>query len=97
MAEEKIKVLIVDDQTMFAESLTESITLKIALDALTPEMVDHLDDLCKRYKGKHRLRMELTDKANRLRLNMISKERSVQATNEFIAEVARLGLEYRVN
>jgi DNA polymerase-3 subunit alpha len=79
------------------ESLTESITLKIALDALTPEMVDHLDDLCKRYKGKHRLRMELTDKANRLRLNMISKERTVQATNEFIAEVARLGLEYRVN
>jgi len=79
------------------ESLTESITLKIALDALTTEMVDHLDDLCKRYKGKHRLRMELTDKANRLRLNMVSKERSVKATNEFIDEIAKLGLEYRVN
>ncbi|MDZ4704735.1 MAG: DNA polymerase III subunit alpha, partial [Saprospiraceae bacterium] len=79
------------------ESLTESITLKIALDALTAEMVDHLDDLCKRYKGKHRLRMELTDKTNRLRLNMVSKERSVTATNEFIDEIAKLGLEYRVN
>ncbi len=79
------------------ESLTESITLKINLDALTNELVDHIDDICKRYKGKHRLRMELTDKVNRLRLNLISKERTVLASNEFIAEIAKLGLEYRVN
>lgn len=79
------------------ESLTDSITLKMPLDALTKELVNSIDDLCKRHKGKQRLRVELIDKTNRLKLNMISKGRTVQASNEFIDEIARLGLEYRVN
>ena len=79
------------------ESLTDSITLRLPLETLTAERVTQLDALCKRFKGKHRLRMELVDSVNRLRLNMLAKERKVLANNDFVAELEKLGVEYRLN
>ncbi len=79
------------------ESLTDSITLRLPLETLTAERVTQLDALCKRFKGKHRLRMELVDSVNRLRLNMLAKERKVLANNDFVAELEKLGVDYRLN
>lgn len=79
------------------ESLTESITLKLPLEKLTPQLIDEIEALCKRSKGKHRLKMNLLDRTNRLTLNMIAKERKVNADSDFIAALDRLGVDFRVN
>lgn len=80
-----------------AENLTDSITLRIPVEALTNEWIEHLDKLCKQYKGKHRLRMELLDSTNRLKLEMFAKDRKVLANNDFVAELVKMGVEYRLN
>ncbi|PHN08433.1 DNA polymerase III subunit alpha [Flavilitoribacter nigricans] len=80
-----------------AENMTESITIKLHLDTLTGETIDQLDTLCKRHRGKHRLRMEVIDIPRRLKLKLMAKERKVQADNDFIAELDKMGVEYSVN
>lgn len=80
-----------------AENLTESITIKLHLEALTPDTIEQLDTLCKRHRGKHRLRMEVLDIPRRLKLKLMAKERKVQADNDFIAELEKMGVEYAVN
>jgi len=80
-----------------AGNLTESITLRLPLETLTSDMVAQLDQICSSHKGQHRLRMELIDKTNRLKLPMIAKERRVNATNGFIVELEKLGVEYSIN
>ncbi|MCB9294383.1 MAG: DNA polymerase III subunit alpha [Lewinellaceae bacterium] len=80
-----------------AENLADSITLKLPLETITPGLIDRIDELCKQHKGPHRLRMELLDKANRMRLAMAAKDRRVNATNGFIAELEKLGVEYQVS
>ncbi len=79
------------------KEMTESITLKLFLDALTAEMIEKLDSLCEQKRGNHRLKMELLDRTNRMKLKMIAKERKVHADSDFIAEIERIGLEYSVN
>jgi DNA polymerase-3 subunit alpha len=79
------------------ESMTQCITLKVQVDTLSSDLIERLDDLCKRYKGQHRLKMELLDNNQRLKLNMIAKERKVLANNDFVAELERMGVDYRLN
>ncbi len=79
------------------ESLTTAITLKLALDALTPELVEQLDELCRNSSGPHRLRMEITDRQRQLRLQMAARERKVLANNDFVAALDRLGITYSLN
>jgi DNA polymerase-3 subunit alpha len=79
------------------ESLTTAITLKMALDALTPELVEQLDELCRNSGGPHRLRVEITDRQRQLRLQMAARERKVLANNDFVAALDRLGIAYSLN
>ncbi len=80
-----------------AATLTESITLRLPLEKLTTEMIDKIDTLCKQHKGKHRLKMVLLDRTNRLKVNMISKERKVDATNGLVKELEKIGVKYSIN
>lgn len=79
------------------KEMTESITLKLFLDSLTAEIIEKLDELCEQKRGNHRLKMELLDRTNRMKLKMVAKERKVHADSDFIAEIERIGLEYSVN
>ena len=65
------------------ESLTQSITLKLPLEKLTEKLIDNIETLCNSHKGKHRLKMELIDRTNRLTLHMKAKERTVLADTDF--------------
>jgi DNA polymerase-3 subunit alpha len=80
-----------------AESLTSCITLKIQVEALNAAFIQQLDDLCTRYPGQHRLCMELLDSTQRLKLNMRSTNKKVLASGEFVAELERMEVEYRLN
>ncbi len=80
-----------------AENLTDSITLKLPLETITEAMIDQIEALCNAHKGKHRLRMELLDKKHRLKLKMVAKTQMVNADNDFVAELERMGVEYLLN
>lgn len=79
------------------ESMTESITVNIPVEKLTNDLIEQLDTLCKTYKGQHRLRMKLLDSTNRLALDMFAKDRRVLANNDFVNQLANMGLDYRLN
>lgn len=80
-----------------ASDKTDAITIKIPLSKVEPELIDSIDKLCKTHKGKHRLRIQLLDYNNKISLKMLSADRKVLADNEFIQELARLKLDYKLN
>jgi DNA polymerase-3 subunit alpha len=79
------------------EEMTQGITVKVSIDNLSMDFINQLDEACKAHKGKHRLRMELLDKTKRLKLTMAAKERKVNATNGFITELEKMGVDYKLN
>jgi DNA polymerase-3 subunit alpha len=78
-------------------TMTESITIKFPLERITETLVASVDDLCHRYKGEHALKMMFLDFENKTSLNLVAKTRKVNATNEFITELEKLGVEYKLN
>ncbi len=80
-----------------ASSLTNSITLKIPIDRISKEMVDGLDAACKEHTGKHKLKIHLYDRETKNKLHLIATERLVNANNDLIKELDKLGVNYQVN
>ena len=76
--------------------MTDAIILKLPLPDLSPELVRSLDDLCRQYQGKQKLRMVFYDPEDDIKLKMYSRERMVDADTDFITEIERLGIKYRV-
>ncbi|MCP9235897.1 DNA polymerase III subunit alpha [Lewinella sp. JB7] len=76
--------------------MTEAIILKLPLRDLSPELVISLDELCQKYQGRQKLRMVFYDAEDDLKLKMFSLKRTVDADTEFINEIERLGIKYRV-
>ena len=77
--------------------MTESILVKIPLEKLTEELVGKLDYLCSQAKGTHKIRFLLIDSVNREKLKMVSKHYTIEVDTEFISEIEKLGLKYKVN
>lgn len=80
-----------------AENMTESITLKFPIERINDAMINQIDQLCQEHKGRHRLKMVLLDQTHRVKLSLIAKERKINAGNELIAALDKLGLDYKVN
>jgi DNA polymerase-3 subunit alpha len=78
------------------EALTSAIILKMSLDELTEAKVVQLDDLCQRYQGDAKLRMVFYDREEDSKLKMFSLKRTVQADTDFIREIERMGIKYRL-
>ncbi|PPK88697.1 DNA polymerase III alpha subunit [Neolewinella xylanilytica] len=76
--------------------MTDAIILKLPLSDISPELVRSLDDLCQQYQGQQKLRMVFYDQEDDIKLKMISRERLVDADTDFINEIERLGIKYRV-
>ncbi len=76
---------------------TESILVKIAIDKMDRDFVIWFDNLCNIYKGEHKLKFMFMDKVNKETIKLKSPTRTVNADNEFIAELVKRGLAYKVN
>jgi len=79
------------------EDMTESITLKIFLHQLDQELLNDLDKVCKDRKGKHPLKMMVLEQDSKTSLSFKSTSRKVRVDNDFIAEMKRLGVNYKLN
>ena len=76
---------------------TESITVSIDVNTLSDTLVQQLDSICTKYEGKHKFKVVLIDRANRIKLDMYSKGKKVNADSTFINEITNLGLDYKLN
>ncbi|MEM9836355.1 MAG: DNA polymerase III subunit alpha [Bacteroidota bacterium] len=76
--------------------LTSGIELKLPLQIVTPQMVAELDAACRKYPGNAKLRMTFYDQEAGHKLQMAAQERTVDADNDFIDAVKRLGISYKL-
>ena len=73
-----------------------SITLKIKLADITADMIDELDMLCKKHKGKHKLHITILDYTNKISMPFYSQSRKVNVGNDLVEELERMGVECKV-
>ena len=76
---------------------TKSVTLRIPLEKIDNAFLDGLESICKTYKGRHELRVELIDFQNKEKVSLLSSARKVHVDNEFLQAVEKLGVECVVN
>ncbi len=93
----EFKVLEIKMLDGIAATMTESITLKLSLDHLNVEFLDQLDVLCTTHQGPHKLKMEIIDPSTMFKVQMVSTGRKVNADNDFIRELGRIGVDYGLN
>ena len=78
------------------DTMTKGIRLTLPLERLTTEVVENLDQLCEKHKGPHQLRMVILDRQNRIKLPLAARSRKVKADNDFVQELSRLGVDYKI-
>lgn len=76
---------------------TKSVTLRIPLTKIDAAFIDSIENLCKTYKGRHELKVELLDFTNKDKISLISAARKVNVDNDFLQAVEKLGIEFGVN
>ncbi len=79
------------------DELTESLSIWIDADILNEKLLNDIELLCQNKKGKHRLKMVLFSKAEKLKVNLSSRTYSIHADTEFVEHLNKLGLKYRIN
>jgi len=80
-----------------AANMTSSLTLRIPIESLTKELVHNIEMACKAHEGKHKLKVHLIDRATKTKLHLIAKTQTVNADNDLIAKLKKLGVAYQVN
>jgi hypothetical protein len=71
--------------------------LRIPLEKIDNAFLDGLESICKTYKGRHELRVELIDFQNKEKVSLLSSARKVNVDNDFLQAVEKLGVECGVN
>jgi len=80
-----------------AANMTSSLTLRIPIESLTKELVHNIEMACKAHAGKHKLKVHLIDRAAKMKLQLVAKTQTVNADNDLIAKLEKLGVAYQVN
>lgn len=80
-----------------AADKTRSITLKLPLEKIDKNLMDKLEEMCKKTKGKHRLKLLVVDLDNDLSLPTVSGARKISVDHEFVDRIQELGLSYKIN
>ncbi len=95
--EYNFKVKEVRQLEMVGTELTQSLTIRLPLYEITDELINEIDTICANHKGKNQLKFSLLDVQHKQSLSFISQNKKVNANSEFIAELERLGVRYKVN
>ncbi len=77
--------------------MTESITLKLPVQQITFDLINEIDDIFKRHKGKLPLKMEVIEAEGKIKLKMHSISRKVNVDGDVIAKLDRIGVKYKLN
>jgi DNA polymerase-3 subunit alpha len=76
---------------------TKGITIKIDPSRLTSELIDQIEVLCTKHKGPHFLKIKLKEEDQNISLDFISKSQQINADSDFIDEIIKMNITYRLN
>jgi DNA polymerase-3 subunit alpha len=93
----EFKPVSIQQMDSVGSAMTESITLKIPITALSEDLITKIEAICDQHKGTHKLKMYVHDVVSDLALPMVAKERKVNAGNEFIKQLDKIGVNYKLN
>lgn len=93
----ELRIRDVKQLNSIGDSMTESITVMIPIEQISHQLIEDLDTICKKNKGKHRLKIHFLDKTNKQTLHLTSSERKVQVSDTFIHELGLMDLRYKLN
>ena len=93
----ELRIRDVKQLASISESMTQSITVMIPIEQISHQLIEDLDAICKKNKGKHRLKIHFLDKTNKQTLHLTSAERKVQVNDTFIHEIEQMDLRYKLN
>jgi DNA polymerase-3 subunit alpha len=79
------------------KQLTKSISLFIDLDDLTEDLLDNLEKLSKKHKGKHLLRMVVYEKEGQQKMHFVSKAKKLNVDNELLSRLEQLPVRIKIN
>ncbi|MDG2450449.1 MAG: DNA polymerase III subunit alpha, partial [Saprospiraceae bacterium] len=78
-------------------ALTKSITLEMPLLNLNNKITESLSALISERNGNHQLKILVTDDQKLADVTFIAQEGKVNITSEFIDEIEKIGLRYKIN
>ncbi len=77
--------------------LTKSITMYLPSFKITKDFSDDLLKFIKERKGSHRMRIVLTDDSGVNKIKTVSKTLKVNIDNDFVQEIKKRGIYYKIN
>ncbi|MCB0706539.1 MAG: DNA polymerase III subunit alpha [Saprospiraceae bacterium] len=95
--EYQVKLKDVKMMETIGQQMTESITLNLAVDTITTDLINDLESLCKNHKGKHRMKFRLVDRKNRTSLTYYAKAKKVNADGDFVEQLEKMNITYKLN
>ena len=87
----EIRVSHMDLLSEIRHKLTKTVEIDIPLLDVTETLADELTGLCERFPGNSWVRFNLVDRAEKMRVPMISRALKVEPSNEFVAGLESAG------
>ena len=78
-------------------ALTKSITLEIPIQNLNTKITDGLSALISEKNGKHTMKLLVIDDEQKADVEFTVQEGKVNIDSEFIDQIERIGLRYKIN
>ncbi len=79
------------------DELTKCITLKVPIQQITPDFEKNLETTCAAHKGRHQLKVVVYDEEHEVKLQFLSGKKRIQVDSQFVKEIEKLGLPYKLN
>ncbi len=93
----QLKISNVELLESVAANRTTSITLHIPIDLIDKELMEDIEAICEAHKGKHQLKIHLIDRETKVKLHLVAKTKKVNATNDLIKKIKKMGVTYQLN
>ncbi|MBS9773977.1 MAG: DNA polymerase III subunit alpha [Tenacibaculum sp.] len=79
------------------DKMCKKITLKIPLDEITNDTITNLQNLFKENNGSQSIRFVIYDKDKKLKIDVPSRNTRVKINNNFLAELNKMFINYKLN
>ncbi|MDA9299395.1 DNA polymerase III subunit alpha [Saprospiraceae bacterium] len=79
------------------KQMTKSITIKVPLDRINEQFIEHLDGLCEENEGSHKLKMRILDMEHQISIDVKSGNKMINASFEFVTALEEMGIQFKLN
>ena len=77
--------------------MTKSITLQLPIEFISDDLISAIESISGRNKGPHKLKLQIFHRDEEVVLGLLSKAYNVKVDGDFIEEISRLGIKYKLN